>query len=56
MPVNKVYNLDNLLEAIKDYLQRTGRRVTIEYVMLDNVNDSKENALELAKLFKGNTI
>ena len=56
MPVNKVYNLDNLLEAIKDYLQRTGRRVTIEYVMLDNVNDSKENALELAKLFKGMNI
>lgn len=56
MPVNKVYNLDNLLEAIKDYLQRTGRRVTIEYVMLDNVNDSKANALELADLFKGMNI
>lgn len=56
MPVNKVYNLDNLLQAIKDYLQRTGRRVTIEYVMLDNVNDSKANALELAKLFKGMNI
>ena len=56
MPVNKVYNIDNLLQAIKDYLQATSRRVTIEYVMLDNVNDSKANALELANLFKGMNI
>lgn len=56
MPVNKVYNIDNLLQAIKDYLQATSRRVTIEYVMLDNVNDSKAKALELADLFKGMNI
>jgi len=56
MPVNKVYNLDTLMRAIKDYLQRTSRRVTIEYVMLDNVNDSKNNALELVELFKGMNI
>ncbi|MBE6154938.1 MAG: 23S rRNA (adenine(2503)-C(2))-methyltransferase RlmN [Firmicutes bacterium] len=53
MPVNKVYSLDELVPAIKDYLEVTSRRVTIEYVMLDSVNDSKECALELAKLFKG---
>ena len=53
MPVNKVYSLDKLMIAIKNYLQKTGRRVTIEYVMLDNVNDSKESALELANLLKG---
>ncbi len=56
MPVNKVYNLDILTKAIKDYLQVTSRRVTIEYVMLNNVNDSKDCALELAKLFKGMNI
>lgn len=56
MPVNKVYNIDILLQAIKDYLHITGRRVTIEYVMLDNVNDSKENAFELVDLFKGMNI
>jgi len=56
MPVNKVYNLDTLINTIKDYLQVTSRRVTIEYVMLDNVNDSKEHALELASLFKGMNI
>ena len=53
MPVNKVYNIDILIPAIKDYLKVTGRRVTIEYVMLDNVNDNKEQALELANILKG---
>lgn len=53
MPVNKVYNIDILLSAIKEYLQITSRRVTIEYVMLNNVNDSKECALELASRLKG---
>lgn len=56
MPVNKVYTIDVLIKAIKDYLQVTSRRVTIEYVMLNNVNDSKDCALELAKLFKGMNI
>jgi 23S rRNA (adenine2503-C2)-methyltransferase len=41
------------METIKDYIKKTNRRVTFEYVMLDNINDSKENALELATLVKG---
>ncbi len=53
MPVNKVYNIAALKQAIKDYLQVTGRRITIEYVMLNNVNDSNACAEELANLFKG---
>ena len=56
MPVNKVYSIPLLLKAIQDYLQVTSRRVTIEYVMLNNVNDSKECAIELAKLFQGMNI
>lgn len=52
MPVNKVYSIDALIEAIKDYLQVTSRRVTIEYVMLNNVNDSIECARLLASLFR----
>ncbi len=56
MPVNKVYNIDVLVKAIKDYLQVTGRRVTIEYVMLNNVNDSIECANTLAEIFKGMNI
>ena len=53
MPVNKVYNIDALMGAIKEYLQLTSRRVTIEYVMLNNVNDSIDCAKTLAKLLKG---
>lgn len=53
MPVNKVYNISDLIGAIKEYIAKTNRRVTIEYVMLDNINDSIECAIELATLLKG---
>jgi len=53
MKINKVYNIDTLMEAIKQYILKTNRRVTIEYVMLKGVNDSKECALELVKLLRG---
>ena len=52
MPINKVYNLAKLIEAIKEYNIKTSRRATIEYVMLNNVNDSGELAKELASLIK----
>ena len=39
--------------TIKEYINKTNRRVTFEYIMLDNVNDSEENAKELALLLKG---
>lgn len=53
MPINKVYNISKVMDAIRQYISKTNRRVTIEYVMLNMVNDSIENALELAKLLKG---
>ena len=53
MPINKVYNISKVVSAIKRYIEKTNRRVTIEYVMLNMVNDSVDNALELAKLLKG---
>jgi 23S rRNA (adenine2503-C2)-methyltransferase len=53
MPINKVYNISQVIEAIKKYISKTNRRVTIEYVMLNMVNDNMECALELAKLLKG---
>lgn len=53
MNVNKAYNMDELLDTIRAYILKTNRRVTIEYVMLNNVNDREENALELAKILKG---
>jgi 23S rRNA (adenine2503-C2)-methyltransferase len=53
MPINKAYNIDTVIHAIKDYIAKTNRRVTIEYVMLNMVNDNKEDALLLAKLLRG---
>lgn len=53
MPVNKTYNIRQLIDAIRHYIEVTNRRVTIEYVMLKNINDSEECALELSKLLFG---
>lgn len=53
MSVNKAYNIYELLDTIKAYICKTNRRVTIEYVMLNNVNDREEHAKELANLLKG---
>ena len=53
MPINKVYPLEELIDSIKDYIKVTNRRVTFEYIMLDNVNDTEKCALELSKLLKG---
>ena len=48
MPIAKVYPMDELLKACRDYFDTTGRRVTFEYAMIDGVNDSDECARELA--------
>ena len=53
MKINKAYKIEEIIEAVKEYIKETNRRVTFEYIMLDNVNDSKECALELSKLLKG---
>lgn len=53
MPINKAYKLDLLMSTIKEYISKTNRRVTIEYVMLDGVNDRESHANELASLLKG---
>ena len=53
MPIAKRYKLKELMDAIKTYYNKTNRRVTFEYIMLDNVNDSLENARELCELLKG---
>ncbi len=53
MPINKVYPLDELIKAIKKYIEKTNRRVTFEYILLKDINDSKKCALELANLVKG---
>ena len=53
MPINKVYKIEKLIKAVKDYIELTNRRVTFEYIMLENINDNMENAKELAKLLRG---
>ena len=53
MPISKRYKLEDLINEIKKYISITNRRVTFEYIMLDNVNDREKDAYELAKLLKG---
>ena len=53
MPINKAYPLNELIECLKEYIAKTNRRITIEYVMLKEVNDSLECADELVNLLKG---
>ena len=53
MPISKVYKLPDLMQAIKNYIKVTNRRVTFEYIMLDGINDSLDCAKELSKLLKG---
>lgn len=45
--------MDKIIEACKEYTKITGRRITFEYAMISGVNDSRENAIELASKLKG---
>ena len=53
MPINKAYPIEVLIDSVKNYIDKTNRRVTFEYIMLDGVNDSIECALELCNLVRG---
>lgn len=53
MPINKVYPIEDLIKVLKKYIEKTNRRLTFEYILLDGINDTKECALELASLIKG---
>ena len=53
MPINKAYPLEVLIPAIKDYINATNRRVTLEYILLRDLNDTKECANKLADLIFG---
>ena len=53
MPVNKSYPLEVLIPAIKEYISITGRRVTFEYILLKDINDTKECANKLCDLVFG---
>lgn len=53
MPVNRTYNMNSLIEACRSYIEKTGRRVTFEYAVIDNVNSSDKDADKLADLLRG---
>jgi 23S rRNA (adenine2503-C2)-methyltransferase len=53
MPVDKKWNIAALIDAVRRFPSRQGRRVTFEYVLLKGVNDSDEDAARLAALLKG---
>lgn len=53
MPVARRYSMDELLLACRDYFQETKRRITFEYSMIRGVNDSAEQAVELAGRLRG---
>jgi 23S rRNA (adenine2503-C2)-methyltransferase len=53
MPINRAYKLPDLMEAIRYYINKTGRRVSFEYGLFGGVNDQVEHAEELARLIKG---
>jgi 23S rRNA (adenine2503-C2)-methyltransferase len=52
VPINRRYPLADLLRACRAYIEHTGRRITIEYALIDGVNDSREQAQHTAMLLK----
>lgn len=53
MPINKTYNIAQVIDACKGYIAKTNRRITFEYALVDGVNDSREDAIHLSRLLKG---
>ena len=53
MPINKKHPLPQLLKAVKNYTKKKKTRVTFEYVLMKDVNDSEKDALALSKLITG---
>lgn len=56
MKVNKVYNIEKLMEAVDYYIDKTNRRVTMEYLLLSGVNDTLKCAQELVELLRGKNV
>lgn len=53
VPLNRRYPLEALMEACRDYVKRTRRRITFEYALIEGLNDSPSHAQELARLLSG---
>jgi 23S rRNA (adenine2503-C2)-methyltransferase len=55
VPLNRRYPLRQLMAACRDYVQKTGRRITFEYALMEGINDSLEQAQRLGRLLEGLT-
>ncbi len=53
IPINKKYPLSELIPACRDYVETTGRRLTFEWALIQDVNDRPQDASELAELIRG---
>jgi 23S rRNA (adenine2503-C2)-methyltransferase len=53
MPINKRYSISEVLDACRDYIKKTNRRITFEYALVNGVNDNREDAIHLARLLHG---
>ncbi len=53
LPVNQRYPIAEVMAAVRDYIARTGRRVSFEWALIDGQNDSPEQAHALGKLLEG---
>jgi len=53
MPINKKYNIESLMAAVRSFKLKERRRITWEYVMLDGVNDTDDHARRLVRLIQG---
>lgn len=53
MPINTAYPLDVLMQALRNYSENNHRRLTFEYILLHDVNDTDEMAIQLANLVRG---
>ncbi len=53
MPIDKKYPISELMDAAREYIEKTGRRITFEWALIQDVNDREEDARALARLLKG---
>ncbi|KPK96441.1 MAG: 23S rRNA (adenine(2503)-C2)-methyltransferase, partial [Omnitrophica WOR_2 bacterium SM23_72] len=53
MPINKKYPLKELMGACEEYIQKTGRQITFEYILMKGINSDLQSAQQLGKMLKG---
>ncbi|WP_099203061.1 23S rRNA (adenine(2503)-C(2))-methyltransferase RlmN [Miniphocaeibacter massiliensis] len=53
MPIEKKYNIKEIVDSTKYYFEKTGRRISFEYTLIEGVNDSYKHALELRNIIRG---